>query len=119
MTASVGIGAFPSRQGFPNVAIAGTLGYFQVSAASGCSFCTQKRGSLWTEIVLGRHITYDESESLDIGSVRPRPVDDRMMMERHVAGSQDKIDRVGFVDLDLDLFTSLQKVVRSARFLMG
>jgi hypothetical protein len=42
-----------------------------------------------------------------------------MMMERHVAGSQDKIDRVGFVDLDLDLFTSLQKVVRSARFLMG
>ena len=119
MTPSVGIGAYPSRQGLPDVSIGGGLGYFQVPTAGGCTFCMQKWSSLWTEIVLWRHVTYDESESLDIGSVRTRAVDDRMMMQRHIAGSQDKIDRIGLIDLDLDLFASLQKVVRAVRFLMG
>ena len=117
MTLSIGIGAFPSRQGLPGVAIRRLHGQFQVLAVE-ISLRTQKWSSLWTEIVLRRHKAHNEADPFGVGPIRPRSMNNRIMVERHFAGFQDDIRCAGFIDLDLNLFASLQKVVRAARFLM-
>ena len=80
ITLSIGIRAFPSFQGRPDIAIGGSFGYFQVPAAGRGSLCAQKRSSLRTKIVLGRHEAYDEADPFGVGPIRPRSMNDRIVM---------------------------------------
>jgi hypothetical protein len=115
----VSIGAFPSLQGRPGVAVGRFLCYFQVPAARQGSPGAQKRRSLRTKIVLWRDETHNKADPLRTGSIRPRSMNDRIVMEGHFTGSQDKIRCLGFIDFDLDLFTSPQKIISVTSFLMG
>ena len=115
---SVGMRAFPGRQGLPEVAIGRRFGQFQMPA-TGVSLRAQKRSSRLAEIVVWRYKTHNETNPFGVRPVRTGSMDDRVMMQGHLAGSQDDIDGIRIIHFDLDLLTPSKKVIRPARFAMG
>ena len=66
MTSSIGVGAFPSLQGRPEVGVGRSLGYFQASRAGRVPLGTQKWSSLRTEIIFRRHKADNEADPFSV-----------------------------------------------------